>query len=237
MLSGTLIRRPEGCIKVILQDSQKSIQKLQDHQKEFDKVVIDKDEEISHLKEHSQKLLAQIKKSKDKMQCNQNLEQENQDLKKKLSEKDEENSSLKKLNQKLLEQIKRLKDEKPESQKPKNKFDKSENDEELFLKNHNQSFLAQIKKLKDEKKTQPKLDQCVNKEPLVDKETMIDPVEVGISSNVEVQMMENPNISTNKHLMINKVTQVCKEDILPNVKQEGTTNMVRKEVYFVLDFG
>jgi hypothetical protein len=36
---------------------------LQDHQKEFDKVVIDKDKEISRLKEHSQKLLAQTKKS------------------------------------------------------------------------------------------------------------------------------------------------------------------------------
>ena len=38
----------------------------------------------------------------------------------------------------------------------------------------------QIKKLKVEKKKQPKLD------PHVNKETMTDPVEVGISSNVEV---------------------------------------------------
>jgi hypothetical protein len=32
---------------------------------EFDKIVVDKDEKNSHLKDHSQKLLAQIKKSKD----------------------------------------------------------------------------------------------------------------------------------------------------------------------------
>ena len=54
-------------------------------------------------------------------------------------------------------------------------------DEELScVRKHNQSLLAQIKKLKVEKKTQPKLD------PHVNKETMTDPVEVGISSNVEV---------------------------------------------------
>jgi hypothetical protein len=54
------------------------------------------------------------------------------------------------------------------------------------------------------------------------------PVEVGISSDIEVQTMEIPSISTNKLLRINKVTQVCKEDILPKVKQESTTNMVSK---------
>jgi hypothetical protein len=29
--------------------------------------------------------------------------------------------------------------------------------------------------------------------------------------------------------MINKVTQVCKEDILPKVKQENITSMIRKD--------
>jgi len=73
-----------------------------------------------HGKKNSQKPLAQIKKSKDKNQCNQKLEQNTQDLKKKfnekLSEKDEENCHLINLNQRLLEQIKRLKDEKPKNQ-------------------------------------------------------------------------------------------------------------------------
>jgi hypothetical protein len=53
--------------KVILQDNQTSIQRMR---KEFDKVVADKDKEISCLKEHRQELLAQIKKSKDNTQCN-----------------------------------------------------------------------------------------------------------------------------------------------------------------------
>ena len=65
--------------------------------------------------------------------------------------------------------------------------------------------------------------------PLMNKETMIDTIEKGISSIVEVQTKENPSISTNRHLIINKATQVCKEDILPNVKQEVTTSMRKKD--------
>ena len=45
--------------KVILQDNQKTLQKVK---KEFDKVVADKDEEICRLEDHSQILIAQIKK-------------------------------------------------------------------------------------------------------------------------------------------------------------------------------
>ena len=65
-------------------------------QKEFDKVIMDKDEEISCLRDHNQKLLLQIKKAKDKEQYNQKLEEENQDLQKKLLENIEENNHLKK---------------------------------------------------------------------------------------------------------------------------------------------
>jgi hypothetical protein len=61
--------------KVILQENQKSISRMQ---KEFDEVIMEKNEEISRLKDHSQKLLTQIKKSKDRKQCVQKLEQENQ---------------------------------------------------------------------------------------------------------------------------------------------------------------
>jgi predicted RNase H-like nuclease (RuvC/YqgF family) len=78
--------------KVILQENRWSVSKIQ---KEYDGVIADKNEEISHLKEHSKKLLNQIKKSKDTKQCVQKLEQENQDLGKKLLEKDEEISRLK----------------------------------------------------------------------------------------------------------------------------------------------
>jgi hypothetical protein len=101
--------------EVILQDNQKSIQKLQDRQKECDKIIIEKDEEISHLRNHNQKLLAKIMKSKEKKRCFQKLEQENQGLKEKLTEEEEESSCLRNLNQNLLEQIKILKDERKEN--------------------------------------------------------------------------------------------------------------------------
>jgi cell division protein FtsB len=90
-------------------------------QKEFNQVITDKNEEISRLKDHSQKLLAQIKKSKDTKQCIQKLEQENQDLgRKKLSKKEEESSCLKNHNQNLFTQIKKLKNDKRSS---KNKLE------------------------------------------------------------------------------------------------------------------
>ena len=54
---------------------------------------------------------------------------------------------------------------------------------------------------------------------------MTDPLEVGISSNVEVQTMEISSISTNKHLMINKAIEVCKEYILQKVNEEDFRNV------------
>jgi hypothetical protein len=52
--------------KVIPQENQKSISRMQ---KEFDEVIMDKNEEISRLKDHSKKLLTQIKNSKDRKKC------------------------------------------------------------------------------------------------------------------------------------------------------------------------
>ena len=49
-------------------------------QKEYDKVAMDKEEEISRLRDHNHKLLLQIKKVKHKGQDQQKLEEENQDL-------------------------------------------------------------------------------------------------------------------------------------------------------------
>jgi hypothetical protein len=86
--------------KVILPNNQNSISKMQ---KEYDEVIVDKNQEISRLKNHSEKLLTQIKKSRDTKKRVQELEQENQDLGKKLSGNDEEASRLKNLNQNLLE--------------------------------------------------------------------------------------------------------------------------------------
>jgi cell division protein FtsB len=42
-------------------------------QKEFDKVVTDKDKEISHLKNHSQNLITQIKKLKSEKKSQQEM--------------------------------------------------------------------------------------------------------------------------------------------------------------------
>ena len=75
---------------------------------EFDKVIIDKEEEISHLRDHNQKLLLQIKNAKDKGQYNKKQEEENQDLQKKLLENIEENNHLKKRKQDLIDHIPKL---------------------------------------------------------------------------------------------------------------------------------
>ena len=81
-------------------------------QKEFDKVTMDKEEEISHLRDHNNKLLLQIKKAKDKAQDNQKLEEENQDLQKKLLENIEEIDHLKNDKQDLMDRIQKIKDDK-----------------------------------------------------------------------------------------------------------------------------
>jgi hypothetical protein len=40
--------------------------------------------------------------------------------------------------------------------------------------------------------------------------------------------MENPSVLTDKNSMINKVTKVFEEDIIPKVNQENCTSMIRK---------
>jgi hypothetical protein len=174
--------------EVILPDNQKSIQKLQDRQEECDKTIIEKDEEISRLRNHNQKLLAKIMKSKEKKRCFQKFEQENQGLKEKLTEKEEESSCLRNINQKLLEQIKILKDERKENLELE-KDNRSENKEELLrLRRHNQDLLTQIKKLKHDKKTLQEKPDC--KTSLVDKETMTEPIELKKSLDVKVPILD-----------------------------------------------
>ena len=92
--------------KVMSQGNERSIQITQ---KDLNKVIVGKEEEISHLRDHNKKLLLQIKKKNDKVQCNQKVKEENRDLQKELSGKDEESSSLKRVNQELLEQLRSLK--------------------------------------------------------------------------------------------------------------------------------
>jgi hypothetical protein len=103
-------------LEIIRHENKKAMQRMQ---KEFDEVIVEKNEEISRLKDHSQKLLTQIKKSRKKKQCDSKLEQENEDLEKELEknllEKQEENSCLKNLNQEILEHTEKLKKEELEN--------------------------------------------------------------------------------------------------------------------------
>jgi hypothetical protein len=205
--------------KVILPDNQNSISKMQ---KEYDEVIADKNQEISRLKNHSEKLLTQIKKSRDTKQRVQELEQENQDLGKKLSGNDEEASRLKNLNKKLLEQIKKMKDEKPENRNIINKVGKSEDEEEISrLRVHNQNLLTQIKKLKHDKKTlQEKLDR---KTSLVDKETMTDPI------NLTTQKEANPaDVKKFSNVEV-QTSQRYEENSIPKVNQEKATSIRSKD--------
>ena len=68
---------------------------IKDERKKYDKTLLERNQEISCLKDQNQK-----------------LEQANQNLIKKLSEKDEENCRLKIHNQSLLTQIKKIKSDK-----------------------------------------------------------------------------------------------------------------------------
>ena len=81
-----------------LQGDGKSIQTIH---KDFDKVIASKEEEISRLRDHNHKLVLQIKKAKNKVQCSQKLEEKIQALQQKFLGKDEENSTMKKVNQEL----------------------------------------------------------------------------------------------------------------------------------------
>jgi hypothetical protein len=118
------------------------------------------------------------------------------------------------------------------TQKMKKEFDRvvADKDKEIYrLKNHSQSLIAQIKKLKNEKCHKKKrLKQLTNRESLLDKEAMTNPIEVEKLSDVKVQMMEIPRVLMNRNLVINKATLVYEEDIMPNVNRENTSSMIRK---------
>ena len=99
--------------EMISQGNQKSEQKKQ---KEVEKIVASKDEEITRLKNHSQDLIAQIKKLKREKRSQEESQEEfhqkevdlQNDFNKKLLQKNEENSRLKILNQGLTKQIKKI---------------------------------------------------------------------------------------------------------------------------------
>lgn len=149
------------------------------------KDVMEKDEEISRPKDHGEKWLAQVKKTKVTKK----------ELKKHLSEQEEGNLCLKNLNKNLLEQIRSLKDEENDT---KDKVINSKNEELSRLRNYNQNLLMQIKKLKSDKNLlKDKLEQFnqeeVSKSPIVtvhveNKGTDIDPV------NITTQGEDKPTV-------------------------------------------
>jgi hypothetical protein len=197
-------------------------EELKTERQKMDQDLLERDEEILRLKNHSEKLLTQIKKSKDTKKHVQELEQENQDLRKKLSGNDEEASHLKNINQKLLEKIKKMKNEKPENRNIINKVGKSEDEEEISrLRVHNQNLLTQIKKLKHDKKTlQEKLDR---KTSLVDKETMTDPINLTTQKEAnpsDVKMFSNVEVQT---------SQKYQEDSIPKFNQQKATSIQSKD--------
>ena len=132
--------------KMLSKGNAKSIRTIHN---DFNKVIAGKEEEISHLRDHNQKLLLQIKKENDRFQRNQQFEEENQDLQKELSCKDEESTSLKRVNQELLEKIKNLKEREPKNQGNQyNVFNSNYKEEILHLNKFNRNMLIQVSKLK-----------------------------------------------------------------------------------------
>jgi predicted RNase H-like nuclease (RuvC/YqgF family) len=197
-------------------------EELKTKRQKMDQDSLERDEEISCLKNHSEKLLTQIKKSRDTKQRVQELEKENQDLEKKLSGKDEEASHLKNLNKNLLEQIKKMKDEKLENRNIINKVGKLEDEEEISrLRVHNQNLLTQIKKLKHDMKTlQERLDR---KTSCVDKETMTDPI------NLTTQKEENPaDVKKFSNVEV-QTSQKYQEDSIPKFNQQKATSIQSKD--------
>ena len=61
---------------------------MQPKHKDLNKVIASKEEEISRLRDHNQKLFLLIKKAKDKVHCSQKLEEKIQALQQKLLGKD-----------------------------------------------------------------------------------------------------------------------------------------------------
>jgi hypothetical protein len=111
---------------------------------------------------------------------------------------------------------------------------------------NNRSLLTQIKKLKSDKKSlQNKLDQLINKESLVDKETMIEPMELEKSSDVNIPIMDKGintdpvNLTTQKDANPTNVkrssnvevqtSQGYEEDSIPKVNQEKATSIRSKD--------
>jgi hypothetical protein len=138
-----------------------------------------------------------------------------------------------------------LKEEECEKE-DKNKVNKSDKEENSCLKLHNQSLLTHIKKLKSDKKSlKNKLEQLINKESLVDKDTIIEPMELEKSSDVKISIVDKGintylvNLTTQKDanpVDVNRSSNVevetsqgYEEDAIPKVNQEKATSIRSKD--------
>jgi hypothetical protein len=203
--------------------------------------------QLIHYQQHNKNLQFQV--GLEQMLKKQE-ERQKQNLEGKLQEKDKDISYLKDHNQNLLVQLNESKDKKHRDQKLEQANHDlikklSEKDEEnCRLKAHNQSLLTQIKKIKSDKKTvQDKLEQLINKESLVDKETMTEPMELQKSSNGKNLMVDKAintdpvNLTTQRdsvdvkrssHVEV-ETSQGYEEDSIPSVNQEEATSTQSKD--------
>jgi hypothetical protein len=122
-----------------------------------------------------------------------------------------------------------LEQEKEDLEKELKKNLSKKEEENSRLKNLNQELLEQIRKLKEEKLENPDI-KDINKSSNEESTTQ----EAGkstkkkITSNVEVQMMEAPNILTNQNSAINKATSAREENHISKIKEENATSMLRE---------
>ena len=138
-----------------------------------------------------------------------------------------------------------LKEEESEKE-DKNKVDKSDKEENSCLKIHNQSLLTQIKKLKsDNKSLENMLEQLINNEALVDKETINEPMELEKYSDVKLSIVDKGintdavNLTTQKDTDPTDVKRSSnvkvetsrgyEEDSIPKVNQEKDTSIRSKD--------
>ena len=133
--------------EMISQGNQKSEQKKQ---KEVEKIVASKDEEITRLKIHSQNLEDQIKKSKNDNKspygCDNELEEEIKHLNKLIMEKDVE---LAQVRMRLENQEAKLCHHKQQKEKLQQQYDDSKKTHKLELTKVNRYYQAILKKFSD----------------------------------------------------------------------------------------
>jgi hypothetical protein len=213
---------------------------LTEYQNDYKKL----EDELAYYKETNRNLQNEVVMEKLKNKLYSFQAKRNEELHAQI--KDER----KKYDKTLLErnqEISRLKDQNQKLEQANQNLIKklSEKDEEnCRLKIHNQSLLTQIKKIKSDKKTvEDKLEQLINKESLVDKETMTEPMELQKSSNGKNLMVDKAintdpvNLTTQKdsvdvkrssHVEV-ETSQGYEEDSIPSVNQEEATSTRSKD--------